>query len=219
MVADMTSVAGYALSTSNKNAAKAKATRHMSQRRNMTSRMRNPDSDGRYTLSEREYYALRELFGIVSTFSEKAGELEARARTIQGGWRDMRMIQSVGAKLMGEILKTVPRKKLAQISRELHNTEVVVSVNRSICGEPGEREENLTCVPQRALERITQKAVESECMFCEKCGADVKRCQLRKDIEATYMFDLPGSKTECPYAGLVITEGRRDEDSIQAKED
>ncbi len=185
----------------------------------MNSRMQRPDADGRYPLSEREYYALRELFGIVNTFSEKAGELEPRAKLQPGVWRDLRMIQSVAAKAMAALLRTVPARKLIQINRELANTQVLVNVNRSICEKPDQNDDNLTYVSQRALERITQIAVNSECLFCEKQGADARHCQLRKDIESTYMFDTGSSKTECQYAGMIFSERSRDEDSIQAEDD
>ena len=42
------------------------------------------DADGRFHFSEREYYATRELFGIVSTFNKNAEQLERRVREIPG---------------------------------------------------------------------------------------------------------------------------------------
>ena len=40
----------------------------------------------RFPLSGREYYALRELFGVVSTFNNCAGELDKRVRSIPGAY-------------------------------------------------------------------------------------------------------------------------------------
>ena len=88
------------------------------------------DADGRFHFSERDYYATRELFGIVSTFNKCSGELERRVREIPGGWRDFRLIQTLSEKLLIGILRTVPQKKLAAIKRELDNTEVLVNVRR-----------------------------------------------------------------------------------------
>lgn len=158
------------------------------------------DADGRFHFSEREYYATRELFGIVSTFSKCAGELERRVREIPGGWRDLRLIQTLSEKLLIGILRTVPQKKLAAIKRELDNTEVLVNVRRSVSTPLREDTDGFTYVSQRALERITQRVVDFECFCCEKKGADAKRCQLRRDIEATYMYEYPcPAKKECPF--------------------
>ena len=170
------------------------------------------DADGRFHFSEREYYATRELFGIVSTFNRCAGELERRVREIPGGWRDLRLIQTLSEKLVVGILQTVPRKKLAAIKRELYNTEVLVNVRRDVARPAQGEEDGFTYVPQRALERITQCAVNFECFCCEKKGTEAKRCQLRRDIEATYMFeyDCPAGQA-CPFQGAVI-ETDTDED-------
>ena len=157
----------------------------------------------RFLLSGREYYALRELFGIVSSFNKCAGVLNERVRSIPGAYRDYRMIQTVAEKLMQKILTTVPQKKLVQISKELECTQVAVEVKREI--SPSRNDESMiTYVPQRALERITEKVVGYECLGCEKAGKDARRCQLRKDIEATYHYEYPTGGQECPFAGMTI---------------
>lgn len=169
--------------------------------------MRKPDkdADGRFHFSQREYYATRELFGIVSTFNKCAGELERRVREIPGGWRDLRLITTLSEKLLSNILKTVPLKKLAVIKKELNSTEVIVSVRNDVARPTQADTDGFTYVSQRALERITQRVVDFECFCCDKKGADAKHCQLRKDIEATYIFDYPcPAKKECPFAGMTF---------------
>lgn len=157
----------------------------------------------RFPLSGREYYALRELFGVVSTFNNCAGELDKRVRSIPGAYRDYRMIQSVVEKLVRKLLTTVPKNKLVQISKELKYTRIVVEVKPEIT--PSRDDGNLlTYVPQRALERIMEKVVGYECFCCEKAGKDARRCQLRRDIEATYHYDYPDDGKECPFAGMTI---------------
>lgn len=162
---------------------------------------RRADSDGRFALSQREYYALRQLFGFAAAFSCEKSELKKRITTVPDGEKDAKDICDISHRLIKNILRTVPLKKLNQIMRELNNTRVVVEVKRSVCPET---DDNLTYVPQRALERITRKAVEIECFCCEKSAADIKKCQLRKDIESTYMFEYPSKENECPFAGMTI---------------
>lgn len=168
----------------------------------MSAKRPEKDADGRFHFSEREYFATRELFGIVSTFNKHAGELERRVREIPGGWRDLRLIMALSEKLMTNILKTVPIKKLSAVSRELDSTEVLVNVKNTIAPPAKTDTDGYTYVSQRALERITQRCVAFECFACQKKGAEIKHCQLRKDIEETYMFEYPKvGKHECPFMG------------------
>lgn len=163
------------------------------------------DADGRFHLSEREYYATRQLFGAVSAFNNCAGELERRVREIPGGWRDLRLITVLSEKLLIGILRTVPLKKLAAVRRELENTEMIVQVKRTAVQHSEDEIGGYTYVPQRALERITQRVVDYECFCCEKQGADAKHCPLRRDIESTYMFEYQCPKgKECPFQGLTF---------------
>lgn len=163
------------------------------------------DADGRFHFSEREYYATRQLFGAVSTFNDCYQELERRVREIPGGWRDLRLIKVLSEKLLFNILMTVPLKKLAAVRRELENTEMIVQVKRTAVQHSEDEIGGYTYVPQRALERITQRVVDYECFCCDKHGADAKHCPLRRDIESTYMFEYPcPAKKECPFQGLTF---------------
>lgn len=172
------------------------------------------DADGRFHFSEREYYATRQLFGAVSSFNDCAGELKRRTQEIPGGWRDLRLITVLSEKLLLNILMTVPLKKLAAVRRELENTEMIVHVKRGVTQHSEDEIGGYTYVPQRALERITQRVVDYECFCCEKHGADAKHCPLRRDIESTYMFEYPcPAKKECPFQGMTFggEYGRIDE--------
>ena len=108
---------------------------------------------------------------------------------------------------MKGILRTIPKKKLAVIQKELTNTEVLVNVRNAIAPHARTDTDGFTYVSQRALERITQRVVDFECFCCQKQGAEAKHCQLRRDIESTYMFDYTcPSKKECPFAGMMFEE-------------
>lgn len=150
-------------------------------------------------LSHREYKALRQLFGMVALWDSESGELKKRLAGIPGGWRDARMIASVSDKLLRKILDTVPLKKLAMIRKELRSTVCEVVVKKDVTGVT---KEAFTYVEQEALERITSKAMEMSCLFCEKCGKEARDCQLRKDVERLYMWDFPKihDGAPCPFA-------------------
>lgn len=159
-----------------------------------------PDNE-RTPLSGREYYALRELFGMVSSFNNCAGDLEKRVKTIPGGWRDFRLLMTLSEKLMGKLLGTVPQKKLAMIRRELSHTTCEIKVTMDVSGR---RAEGFSYVPDDALVNTVERVMNWECLFCEKRGADVKRCPVRKDLDALYPWDFPLKGETCPLAGMSI---------------
>ena len=48
----------------------------------------------RYRLTRDEYYALRTISGLVSSYELNLDKLEKRIKTIPGGWRDAKLIAS-----------------------------------------------------------------------------------------------------------------------------
>ena len=72
-----------------------------------------PNKD-RVPLSGREYYALRELFGMVSSFNVCAGDLEKRVKSIPDAWRDYRLLMVLSEKLMQKVLDTIPQKNCSR---------------------------------------------------------------------------------------------------------
>ena len=153
----------------------------------------------RTPLSKREYYALRQLFGLVSVFQICGDDLRNRLRGLSGGWRDLRMMQSVSDKLLRTILDTIPLQKLNILSRELTNTVCEVNVR----GPIGIHDESGTaCVETAALERMMDRAMQVECFACEKLGKKARSCPMRKDILKLVPWDFPeiGKDSPCPYA-------------------
>lgn len=139
-------------------------------------------------LSSREYAALRQLFGLVSSLSINEEAMKKRLKLVPDGWRDYRMLQVVSESLLHAVMNTIPLRKLQLIYKELHLTRCQVVVDRSVVkGDDG----TATVVDSRALERITEHAMQVECFACQKTGAEARNCQLRKDIEALYMWDFP----------------------------
>ena len=157
----------------------------------------------RTPLTSREYYAIREMFGIVSTFEKTMGYLEKRAKKLPGAWRDMNMISAKGQRLIAALLSTVPADKIKLIEKELHNTVVNVDVVRR--GLPEPKIDEFTYVPQKALETLIDGIVQEQCFLCEKDKRQSKKCPWRKAIEATYPWELPEQyKEHCRFSGGTI---------------
>jgi len=150
----------------------------------------------RKPLRQKEYYALRTLFGMVEMFAKHAELLEKRVKGIPDGWRDMRMIASVAQKLMEHILETVPDKKLASIQKELRHTVVEIKVTPDYSGE------NSGCcyISEDTLDGLIQRLMNAECFLCDKSGAAMKACGLRKTLADAYPWDFPTKGEPCPFS-------------------
>lgn len=152
----------------------------------------------RVNLSGREYYTLRSLMAVVSTFEGCAGDLEKRVRTIPNGYRDLKLIMATADRLFEKILATIPEKKLKQIKHEIGFTRLELKVTPDYTGR---KESAFIYVPQENLEWLTEKVVDMECALCDKTCKESKKCEIRKNIEALYHYDFPET-VGCPFATM-----------------
>ena len=162
--------------------------------------MSNEQPTERTNLSGKEYYALRALIGIVSTFETEMGFLEKRLRSVKMGWCHARLIAALTDRLLDKVLATVPPKKLQQIKQELGHTRVEISVTPDYTGA---HKPMFTYVPNDALEWLELQVIDLNCMMCEKTAKESKKCPVRKNIEALYMYDFPEHEA-CPIAHMNI---------------
>lgn len=154
----------------------------------------------RIPLTKREYYALREVFGIVNAFDRCAHDLKTRCQQIPNGWRDLRLICSKAEKLMGDLLKTVPVEKLRSMKAELGQITCEVKCVKDFTGRL--KAEGFSYVPDDALSRVVARLIGDECLVCDKSAKQGKRCPISKDIEALYPWPMPPRGDRCPLAGL-----------------
>ena len=166
----------------------------------MTDKTGNEQQPERINLSGKEYYSLRALMGIVSTFETELHSLEKRLRGIKMGWCHARLIVALADRLLDRVLATVPQKKLAQIRQEIGHTRVEINVTPDYTGA---HKKAFTYVPNDALEWLEDQVIDLNCVMCEKTDKESKRCPVRRNIEALYMYDFPERKG-CPIAQMNI---------------
>jgi len=162
--------------------------------------MSNEQPSERTNLSGREYYGLRALMGVVSTFETELGYLEKRLRGINMGWCHARLIVALADRLLDKVLATVPPKKLQQIRQEIDHTRVEINVTPDYTGA---HKQMFTYVPNDALEWMEDQVIDMNCLMCEKTEKESKRCPVRKNIEALFAYDFPERKV-CPIAQMTI---------------
>lgn len=155
-----------------------------------------PDADGRYPMSVREAQALNAIFGALNALRMAEQSMKDRAKLIPGGWRDYRLLETLADRLFNAFLLTIPNNKLLAIHAELPRTYCEVKVR----GPVGRMDDELTCVPSEAMDRVVDAAVRMNCTFCER--TDYRKCPLYRDIEALYHWGFPRTET-CPLSDLT----------------
>ncbi len=160
--------------------------------------MSNEQQTERTNLSGKEYYALRALMGIVSTFETELPPMEKRLRSVKMGWCHAKLIVGLADRLLDKVLATIPPKKLAQIRQELGHSRVEISVTPDYTGA---HKTMFTYVPNDALEWLEDQVIDLNCLMCDKTDKESRRCPVRRNIEALYMYDFPERKC-CPIAHM-----------------
>lgn len=153
----------------------------------------------RMPLSNKEYYAVRELFGIINSFEACAPLLQARCKLVPGAWRDLRMICAKARKLAESLVRTVPVQKLNSMQLDLEHTRCEVTMVRDFTGKA--KEQGFSYVPDKAIERMTERLINWECACCDKNRLQGKKCPILRDVEALYPWPMPPKTEKCPLAG------------------
>ena len=162
--------------------------------------MNKPSEGERTNLTGQEYFALRSLMGIVSTFATEDRVLKNRLKKVPMGWCDVKMIEAKADRLLDAVLATIPAKKLAQIRQEIGHSRVEISVVRDVTGA---HKKAFTYVPNEALEWLEDQVIDLNCMMCDKTEKESRKCPVRRNIEALYQYDFPERKG-CPIAQMNI---------------
>lgn len=157
-----------------------------------------------------EYNALRYLAAVISALPIVQEKMQTRCR--KGGkrvWGMLRSATGLLCKVFDAIVRTVPSTKLPQLKVELHKTHFDVTTGPS--EKEHTEEENYVCMRESTALAICKKAMEIDCVMCEKSWEESLRCPLRKLINESLMFNPPKPSTDnCIYSqgDLRAVEGK-----------
>lgn len=159
--------------------------------------MLKADENGKYPLKMREYGSLLTLFGMSVLLD--GDKLKERLQTIPNGWRDMRLIVSLLDKVKDELLSTVPDKKLRAIQTELRHSVCELKIN-----PPTVHSSGCVYVNQEALVKLADRAIDTECILCEKSSKECLKCELYNAINDCFPYETMREGAEyCPFAGAA----------------
>lgn len=164
--------------------------------------LREPDADGRYPLSGREYEALQMIMAA-ATCLEMTGELLPRLKkAVPYGYRDYMMIKKRLLQLTDDILLTIPLKKLVAIREELKFLKVKTFYGGVALGK---QDSGLMFVSADAEIKLMDKVIGMECLLCEKKGKEVKHCPVREILNTLMPYEADpaedGKDGSCQMAG------------------
>ena len=156
-------------------------------------------------LTEKEYYALRELLALVSQFERCADMLNERAKLKEGLIDDLNIVRQKAQYTLERLLVTIPVEKLEMVRRDVRDIRVEV-INEKV-KRYRQKDDPYAYVPLRSLEFLLQEIIDFRCFACEKTGLEIDTCPYKKAVEAVYPFKLPGgSRTCCKFSGLLMLE-------------
>ena len=162
---------------------------------------REPDQDGRYPLNMREYETVRMIFAAVTALD--CGPIRERCELKPGVWDTLEKRKADLYDALTKILSTVPLKKLVAMQHELEYTACRVEL------KPPSRDSgrDWIYIPRRQYIALLQRAIQMDCMLCEKTVKECKRCDLYRDIDACfpYLLEEQGD-VYCPFHGVTKLE-------------
>lgn len=160
----------------------------------------------RWAPRKSEYEGLQWIAGAWSLVTKANEVLKKRAQAVPGTWRDMRMCESVLGRISDALLQTVPSDRLAKLAAELKHTTVYLQTTKDTTGNAYRA--GMMYVSRDAVFRFVWRAVNQECLFCELDEKGQKKCRLKKDLDAVFLYDAEreDGKDICFWQGEMIPE-------------
>lgn len=158
------------------------------------------DEKGRYKLKSEEYQALLELCASFTLMKDAEGCLKERMRLGSNMWRDYRCMVTMLDKLIGNILDTVPLKKLRIIQQDIKNVRMQL-YSGAVSG--ARSKPWVVSVDDEALMCCLDEVMSHNCMLCDKTKQEYKKCPYHKMLSDLFPYE-PDADTaggECPLAG------------------
>ena len=159
------------------------------------------DEEKRIPLSNKEYYSLRNVFGIVNILDECLPMLRKRLELIDAQ-ADMELVQARFERVMAQILRTIPPNKLVTMRKDLNHMTCEVRIAYDYAKRDNRE---FTYCPTEAIDRLAKRVLDWECLSCDKCAKEAKKCPVFKDINDCYPWELPPNGDMCPLAGVMET--------------
>lgn len=152
-------------------------------------------------LSNKEYYALLHVFGIVNILDECLPILRRRLELVDAK-TDMDLVQAKFEEFMDRVLKTIEPKKLISMRKDLDH---IVCECRVAYDYAKRDEREFTYCPTEAIDKLVYRVMNWECLACDKNAKEAKKCPIFNDFDACFSWDQAPKGDACPWAGWLET--------------
>lgn len=155
-------------------------------------------SDGFMPLREGEAREIQLLWGVMEILSETSPKLKKRLQAV-GRWRQYRTAAVWLERIIEDLTGTIEPSKLRKFLLNLRNQEM-----RIVCKGVPDTAPGYTVVEQDVLHTYIRQAIGQCCVLCDGAGCDMARCELRKALKKTVMFEIDESDGVCMGKTILV---------------
>lgn len=121
---------------------------------------------------------------------------DQRFAALKYGKRDLGMIRKKAAALLADVLLTVPKEQVRQLSQHMKHASVVIGVAKPTAAQHDKSYGMF--LTNNAVNALAQASWET-CRVCMLDKHKAKKCQLRAALDELYIQGVEGTENECPY--------------------
>ena len=140
-------------------------------------------------LKESEAREVQLLWGVMEIRSETSPRLKKRLQAC-GRWRQLRTCAAW--------MDTIEYEKRRKFLLNLRGQEL-----RVVCKGVPDTTPGYTVVEQDVLHTYIRQAIGHRCVLCDGAGCDMARCELRKALKKTVMFEIDEAGGICLGKKLI----------------
>ena len=155
-------------------------------------------SDGFMPLREGEAREIQLLWGVMEILSETSPKLKKRLQAV-GRWRQYRAAAVWLDRIIEDLTGTIEPSKLRKFLLNLRNQEM-----RIVCKGVPDTAPGYTVVEQDVLHTYIRQAIGQCCVLCDGAGCDMARCELRKALKKTVMFEIDEAGEVCMGKTILV---------------
>lgn len=155
-------------------------------------------SDGFMPLREGEAREIQLLWAAKDILRDPSPRLKARLQAV-GRWRQYRTAAVWLDRTIEDLTGTIEPSKLRKFLLNLRNQEM-----RIVCKGVPDTAPGYTVVEQDVLHTYIRQAIGQCCVLCDGAGCDRARCELRKALKKTVMFEIPEDDGVCMGKTILV---------------
>lgn len=142
-------------------------------------------------LKESEAREIQLLWGVMEILSETSPRLKKRLQAC-GRWRQLRTCAAWMGRIVGDVMDTIEPPKRRKFMLNLENQEM-----RIVCKGVPDTAPGYTVIEQDVMRVFIRQAICQCCVLCDGAGCDRARCELRKALKKTVMFEIDETDGIC----------------------